>query len=161
MGLFSSKPKVKPEPIPMEQRPVHYIRWPICRHRADDECGESSWDVQVGRSYGITEDADPALLPSRRGSTKRTLVLLPAGQEGQWVEFQSVDGKALGAANIPKSQRTWAASDEYRLVYQIWLVVTRTDEDEDDDLQYEAVLRLSKKGELQFFDEGDPDAFKF
>jgi hypothetical protein len=160
MGLFSSKPKAKPEPIPMEDRPVHYIRWPICRHRADDECGEPSWDVQVGRSYGITEDTDPALLPSRRGSTKRTLVLLPAGQEGQWVDFQSVDGKPLGAASIPKSQRTWAASDEYRLVYQIWLVVTRTDEDEDDP-QYEAVLRLSKKGELQFFDEGDPDAFKF
>lgn len=159
MGLFSSKPK--PEPIPMEERPVHYVRWPICKHRADDECGDPSWDVSVGSRYGIDETADAALLPSRRGSTKRTLVLLPAGQDSGWIPFQSLDGKPLGTVNIPKGQRTWAASDEYRLIYQIWLVVTRTDEDEEDDLQYEAVLRLSKRGELQFFDEGDPSAFQF
>jgi hypothetical protein len=159
VGLFS-KTKVKPEAIPMEDRPVHYVRWPICKHRADDECGEPSWDVQTERSYGIDETADPELLPTRRGATKRTLVLLPAGQEGDWVTFQSVDGRVIGSADIPKSQRTWAASDEYRLVYQIWLVVTRTDEDEED-RQYEAVLRLSKQGQLQFFDEGDPAALVY
>lgn len=164
VGLFSSKPKVKPEPIPMEQRPIVYIRWPVCKHRADEEeCGCHSWDVQVGSTYGIDESAPKDLLPNRRGSTKRTVVNIPAGQDGKdSVSFYSVGGERIGWAMIPPNKRNWAVSDEARMVYQVWLIVTRVDEaDFDDEPQYEAALRMGRKGEILQFDEDDPTALAF
>ncbi len=163
MGLFSSKTKTKPEPIPMEDRPIAYIRWPACKHSADDECSCHSWDVQVGKVYGIDETAPQELLPKRRGSSKRTVVNIPAGQDDKnSVSFYSVGGERLGWAMIPPHQREWASSDQYRLVYQLWLVVTRTDDaDLDDEPTYEAALRMGRKGEVLQFDEDDPAALTY
>lgn len=159
MGLFSSKPKPEPvAPIPMEERPIEYVRFPACKHSADDwDCGCYSWDVQVGSTYGIDRDADRTLLPSKRGATKRTLVLLPDDQgPDDWVPFFSLTNAPIGHANIPKAARLWATSDETRLVFQIWLVVSRTDDEYDKEPYYEAKVRFAKKGELLQFDEGDP-----
>lgn len=159
MGLFKTKPKAEPVAlVPMEERPIEYVRFPACKHPADDwECGCYSWDVQVGSTYGIDRNADRTLLPSKRGSTKRTLVLLPDDQESpDWVPFLSLTSEKIGFANIPKAARLWATSDETRLVFQVWLVVSRTDDEFDDEPYYEAKLRFAKKGELLMFDEGDP-----
>ena len=159
MGLFSSKPKVKPEPIPMEERPIVYVRWPMCKHRADeDECGCHSWELRFWKE-------DPDLLPARRGSTKRNLVSIES-----WAEHNPTDVAVLrpdrsawvADARIPLNKRQWAVSDEGRIVYQVWLVVTRVDEAEwDDEPIYEAALRMGQRGEILQFDEDDPAALAF
>ncbi len=151
MGLF--KTKVKPEPIPMEDRPVEYVRFPPCKHPADDwDCGCHSWDIK----YWDDKQAD--LLPGRRGSTKRTLVTVADGQTHPYdVDVRSLDGsQSLADARIPPNERQWCVSDTTRIVYQVWLVVTRVDEPEDEDRYYEARLRFATKGEVSMYDEGDP-----
>ena len=156
MGLFGSKPK--PAPIPMEERPVVYIRWPMCKHRGDEEeCGCHSWELRFWNEL-------PSVLPTRRGSTKRTLVCIEDGQDAKDdVKVLTLDRSDwIGDARIPPDKRQWAVSKEARIVYQIWLVVTRTDEaDFDDEPSYEAALRMGRKGEVLQFDEDDPAAMTF
>ena len=154
MGLFSSKPKV--QPIPMEDRPIEYVRLPKCRHDAYEECECYSWDVSLW-SGGIDPEAHPELLPSRRGSTKRTLVMLPDHQEDDWkVQVYSLRNEPIGVVEIPKAERQWAVSDSTRIVYQVWLNVTRGDEEGDEHKDYQACLRFAAAGEVLMLDEGDP-----
>jgi hypothetical protein len=158
VGLFKTKPK--PEPIPMEERPIVYARWPVCKHRADDEdCGCHSWDLRFWKQD------NPDLLPTRRGSTKRNLVAIESWQKHNETDVTvlALDRSTWVAdARIPPNQRKWAYSDEGRIVYQVWLVVTRVDEAEwDDEPQYEAALRMGRKGEVLQFDEDDPAAMTY
>ena len=156
MGLFKSKPK--PEPIPMEERPIEYVRLPACKHRADEDCECYGWDLRMW-------DMDAKhLLPSRRGSTKRTMVCIEDGQSlpGS-IEVCGLDGAWVADAQIPQGERQWAVSDDTRIVYQVWLVVTRIDEpgDDEDGPDYDARLRFARKGTILMFDQDDPAAMRF
>ena len=158
MGLFSSKPKVKPEPIPMEERPIEYIRLPKCRHDAYEDCACYSWYVLLDER-GVDPEAHPELMPTRRDSTKRTLVLLPDHQPDDWqVRIYSLKNEFLGVVEIPREERQWAVSDTTRIVYQPWLLVTRGDMEGDDEKDYQAYLRFSDAGKIFMYDEGDPAA---
>ena len=156
VGLFSSKAKAAP--IPIEDRPIEYVRFPKCRHDAYEDCECYSWDVWLHPS-GVDPDAHPELLPVRRDSTKRTLVLLPDHQEDDWqVQVYSLANEPLGVVGIPREERQWAVSHTTRIVYQVWLIITRGDMEGDEEKDYQAFLRFADAGRVDMYDEGDPVA---